>query len=258
MTGAPPASPAPRTLTFTALSGLPEVEAGADLAALLAAAAERAEVRLSDGVLLVCQKVVSKAEGRVVALASVEPGPEALRIAAEDGKDPRHVEVVLRETRRMVRRGHGVLITETHHGFVCANAGVDLSNAPADDVAVLLPADPDASARRLREALLARGAGPVGVVVTDTFGRPWREGLVDVAIGCAGLAPIADLRGTPDRRGRELTVTTTATADALAAGAGLLMRKDAGVPAVWAAGLPPRGDGTVAGMLRHSETDLFR
>lgn len=237
---------------------MPAVAPGADLAELVAEAATRSGVALADGVLLVCQKVVSKAEGRIVRLAEVEPSAEARRIAAEDGKDPRQVEVVLRETRRIVRRGHGVLICETHHGFVCANAGVDLSNAPGDDVAVLLPEDPDASARRLRDALVARGAGPLAVIVTDTFGRPWREGLVDVALGCAGIAPIEDLRGTPDLRGRELFVTTVATADALAAAAGLLMRKDAGVPAVWAQGVAPQGDGRVRDTLRDAATDLFR
>jgi coenzyme F420-0:L-glutamate ligase / coenzyme F420-1:gamma-L-glutamate ligase len=245
-------------LVLTPLAGLPWVEPGADLAALLLASAAGSGVALSGGVLLVCQKVVSKAEGRIVRLADVAPSPEAQRMAEEDGKDPRHLEVVLRETRRIVRRGHGVLICETHHGFVCANAGVDLSNAPGDDVAVLLPEDPDASARQLRDALLARGAGPLAVLVTDTFGRPWREGLVDVALGCAGMAPLEDLRGSPDLRGRTLAVTTVATADALAAAAGLLMRKDAGVPAVWARGVAPVGEGRVGDTLRDPETDLFR
>jgi len=245
-------------LAFTALPGIPAVGPGDDLAALLAEAAARAEIQLAGGVLLVCQKVVSKAEGRLVRLADVVPSSEAQRIAAEDGKDPRQVELVLRETRRIVRRGHGVLICETHHGFVCANAGVDLSNAPGDDVAVLLPEDPDASARKLRDALGEGGAGPLAVIVTDTFGRPWREGLVDVAIGCAGMAAVEDLRGSPDLRGRTLVVTTTATADALAAGAGLLMRKDAGTPAVWAEGVAPEGDGSVREALRDPAQDLFR
>jgi coenzyme F420-0:L-glutamate ligase/coenzyme F420-1:gamma-L-glutamate ligase len=173
----------------------------------------------------------------VVALAAVAPSEEAVRIAAEHDKDPRHVEVVLRESVRIVRRGHGVLICETRHGFVCANAGVDLSNAPGPEHAVLLPLDPDASARALRERLLARGAGPLAVIVSDTFGRPWREGLVDVALGCAGLDPIDDQRGQPDLAGRILEVTATATADQLAAAAGLLMPKRSGVPAVWIRGL---------------------
>jgi coenzyme F420-0:L-glutamate ligase/coenzyme F420-1:gamma-L-glutamate ligase len=240
------------------LPGLPEVEPGADLAELVLAAAARAGTPLADGALVVCQKIVSKAEGRVVALDDVEPSDEARRIAEEDARDPRHVELVLRESVRLVRRGHGVLICETRHGFVCANAGVDLSNAPSRGTAVLLPLDPDASAAKLRADLLARGAGPLAVVVSDTFGRPWREGLVDVALGCAGLAPIDDLRGSADRAGRELLVTATATADQLAAAAGLLMRKDAGIPAVWIEGLPLAGDGRIGDTLRAPENDLFR
>jgi coenzyme F420-0:L-glutamate ligase/coenzyme F420-1:gamma-L-glutamate ligase len=238
------ATPAP--IRLAPLLGMPEVEAGDDLAALLAEAADRAGLRLANGHLVVCQKVVSKAEGRVAALADIEPSEPARRIAAEEEKDPRHVELVLRESARIVRRGHGVIICETRHGFVCANAGVDLSN------------DPDASAARLREALLARGAGPMGVIVSDTFGRPWREGLVDVAIGCAGLAPITDWRGARDRAGRELQVTATASADQLAAAAGLLMRKDAGIPAVWIEGCTLRGEGRLRDTLRPPETDLFR
>jgi coenzyme F420-0:L-glutamate ligase/coenzyme F420-1:gamma-L-glutamate ligase len=249
---------APGPLRLVPLPGLPEVQPGDDLPGQLLAAARQAGVTLRGGALVVCQKVVSKAEGRLVRLAEVEPSDEARRIAAEDDKDPRHVEVVLRETRRIVRRGHGVLIAETHHGFVCANAGVDLSNAPAEDVAVLLPRDPDASARELRDALRAKGAGPLAVVVTDTWGRPWREGLVDVAIGCAGLAPILDLRGRADRSGRELQVTATATADQLAAAAGLLMVKDAGVAAVWIEGSALEGDGAIRDILRDPSTDLFR
>jgi len=245
-------------IRLVALEGIPTIASGDDLAALLHQAAERCGVSLRDGVLAVCQKIVSKAEGRVVPLAEVNPSPRARAIAAEDDKDPRHVELVLRETRRIVRRGHGVLIAETHHGFVCANAGVDLSNAPAAEVAVLLPEDPDASAARLRQALIALGAGPLAVIVTDTFGRPWREGLVDVAIGCSGIAPIEDLRGRPDLSGRELAVTTTATADQLAAAAGLHMRKDAGVPAVWIEGIPLEGDAPLRDTLRDPATDLFR
>jgi coenzyme F420-0:L-glutamate ligase/coenzyme F420-1:gamma-L-glutamate ligase len=189
----------------------------------------------------------------------VEPSEEAARIAREDGKDPRQVEVILRETRRIVRRGHGVLICETHHGLVCANAGVDLSNAPADGVAVLLPRDPDASARRLRAELLARGAGePLGVIVSDTFGRPWREGLVDVAIGVAGLAPLRNYIGETDRAGRELQVTVMARADQIAAAAGLLMEKDKGQPAVWVEGVPIEGRGGLRDLLRDPTRDLFR
>ncbi len=164
-------------------------------------------MQLEDGVLVVCQKIVSKSEGRLIALSDVEPSDEARRIAAEDDKDPRHVEVVLRETVRVLRRGHGVMICETRHGFVCANAGVDLSNSTGDDIAVLLPEDCDASAAGLRKDLLAAGAEQIAVIVTDTFGRPWREGLVDFAIGSAGMDPIRDVRGCLDLAGRVLLVT---------------------------------------------------
>ncbi len=240
------------------LEGVPEVRPGDDLASLLADAARAGGIALAEGELVVCQKVVSKAEGRLVRLEDVTPSEEAVRIAREDDKDPRHVEVVLRESARVVRRGHRVLIAETRHGFVCANAGVDLSNAPADGVAVLLPVDPDASARRLHDALVAGGAGPLGVIVSDTFGRPWREGLVDVALGSAGLAPIADARGGVDRAGRPLEVTTMATVDQLAAAAGLVMPKAAGVPAAWIEGVKPEGDGSVRDLLRDPAQDLFR
>ncbi|RIL05550.1 MAG: coenzyme F420-0:L-glutamate ligase [Proteobacteria bacterium] len=245
-------------MRLVALRGVPAVRPGDDLAALLRAAADASGVALAGGVLVVCQKVVSKAEGRVVRLADVEPSAEARRVAAQDGKDPRHVELVMRETARVVRHAHRVWIAETRHGFVCANAGVDLSNAPGDDVAVLLPEDPDASARRLRDALVAAGAGPLGVVVSDTFGRPWREGLVDVALGCAGVDALADWRGRSDWVGRPLEVTAMAQVDQLAAAAGLLMGKDAGVPAVWIEGAPCGGDGGIRALLRDPKLDLFR
>ena len=245
-------------LELVAIDGIPAVTPGDDLGALVQTAAAAQRLRLADGVLVVCQKIVSKSEGRIVALADVTPSEEARRIAAEDGKDPRHIEVVLRESARIVRRAHRVLITETRHGFVCANAGVDLSNADAADHAVLLPLDPDASARALRARLLEHGAGPLAVIISDTFGRPWREGLVDVALGCAGIAPIEDWRGQTDWTGRPLEVTATATADQLAAAAGLLMRKDAGIPAVWIRGITPSGDGTIHATLRDPASDLFR
>ncbi len=246
-------------IRLRALPGIPAIAPGDDLAGALAAAAGRAGIALGGGTLVVCQKVVSKQEGRLAALSDVEPSVEAARIAREDGKDPRQVELVLRETKRVVRRGRGVLISETHQGFVCANAGVDLSNAPADGVAVLLPLDPDASARRLRAELLARGARePLAVIVSDTFGRPWREGLVDVAIGCAGLRPLDDWRGRSDLRGRDLAVTVNAVADQLAAAAGLLMAKDAGLPAVWIEGAGAFGEGSARELLRNPEHDLFR
>ena len=248
----------PSPLRLLPIPGLPEIEPGADLAALIRDAARSADIELAGRILVVCQKIVSKAEGRLVALADVHPSDEALEIAKAHDRDPRQVEVVLQESRRIVRRGNGVLITETHHGFVCANAGVDLSNAPGPDIAVLLPKDPDASARRLFEAL-SGPAGPTPIVISDTFGRPWREGLVDVALGSAGLAPIRDDRGSRDRAGRELVVTQPATADQLAAAAGLLMWKSAGVPVVVVEGFPIVGDGTVRdALLRDPSTDLFR
>ena len=245
-------------ISLTPLVGMPELTPGADLAVLVREAAARSRVSLTGGVLCVCQKVVSKAEGALVDLRTLEPRPEAIQIAEEDGKDPRHIELILRESVRRVRRAKYVLITETIHGFVCANAGVDLSNAPDDHTAVILPRDPDASARRLREALQAAGCGPLAVVITDTFGRPWREGLVDVAIGVSGIAPLDDQRGSADRRGRELQVTIPATADALAAAAGLLMKKADGVPAVWITGVEVRGDGNARQLIRDSKLDLFR
>ena len=248
----------PSALRLIPLPGLPEVEPGADLAELIRHAARGADIGLANSVIVVCQKIISKAEGRLVALADVEAGDEALEIAKDHHRDPRQVEVVLRESRRIVRRGNGVLITETRHGFVCANSGVDLSNAPGPDIAILLPEDPDASARRLYEAL-SGPAGPTPVIISDTFGRPWREGLVDVALGCAGLAPIRDDRGSRDRAGRELIVTQLATADQLAAAAGLLMWKSAGVPVVVIEGFPIAGDGSVKdALLREPSTDLFR
>ncbi len=246
-------------LSFRALPGIPMVQPGDDLAALHLEAAERAGIELRDGVLVVCQKIISKAEGLLVALGEIEPGDEAREIAADHEKDPRLIQVVLNETKRIVRRGHGVLICETHHGFVCANAGVDQSNTPEDDVVILLPKDPDASARALRSELMKRGAGPLAVVVSDTFGRPWREGLVDTALGSAGIAPVEDLRGSGDLRGRELVVTTPATVDGLTAAAGLLMGKASASPSVWVEGVPLVGDGSVADdLLRDPSGDLFR
>ncbi len=237
---------------------LPLIAPGDDLVAVIGDAAEAAGMSLRDGALVVCQKIVSKAEGRVVALADVEPSEEAREIAAAHDKDPRQVEVVLRESARVVRRGHGVLITETRHGFVCANSGVDLSNAVEPDSAVLLPLDPDASAETLRAGLCARGAGPLAVIVSDTFGRPWREGLVDLAIGSAGIEVCADARGSTDLVGRGLDVTNMATVDQLAAAAGMLMTKASGNAAVWVTGVAIGGEGRVSDLVRNPAEDLFR
>jgi len=242
------------SLSATAIDGLPEVREGDDLAALLAASAEFA----AGDVLVVAHKVVSKAEGRVRDLATVEPGERARDLAGEHGKDARLVQVVLDESAELLRAHHGVLICLTRHGFVCANAGVDRSNAPGDDHVVLLPADPDASARALRAALPGRPA----VVVADSFGRAWRVGQTDVAIGAAGLAPLDDWRGKRDSRGRELEATEIAVADAVAGAADLARVKDGGTPAVLVRGLErfvTEDDGPGAAALRRPpELDLFR
>jgi coenzyme F420-0:L-glutamate ligase/coenzyme F420-1:gamma-L-glutamate ligase len=209
-------------------------------------------------VLAVAHKVVSKAEGRVVALASVRPGPAARALAAETGKEPALCELILAESRRVVRRRGGTVICETHHGLVCANAGVDSSNAPEGAV-VLLPVDPDASARRLQARVAAAVGGRVGLVVTDTHGRAFRRGLVNVAIGVAGFEAIVDHRGGRDREGRLLVATDQALADELAATAGMLMGKGAGTPAVVVSGVDtPPGPGGAGALVRDPAHDLFR
>jgi len=253
-------SESPDPIRLVPLPGIPLVAEGDDLAGLLLEAAGRAGVRLAGGHLVVAQKVVSKAEGQVVALCDVEPSDEAVRIAAEDEKDPRHVEVVLRESVRIVRRGHRVLICETRHGFVCANAGVDLSNAPGAEQAVLLPVDPDASAERLRAALVERGAGPLGVVVTDTFGRPWREGQTDVAIGIAGIDPLYSYIGQHDPHGHEFRVQELCVADELAAASELVKGNTSRVPVAVVRGYRWEADDTasMAPVIRDSSRDLFR
>jgi coenzyme F420-0:L-glutamate ligase/coenzyme F420-1:gamma-L-glutamate ligase len=234
------------------VEGLPEVEEGADLGALLAAAAT-----LADGdVLVVAQKVVSKAEGRVVRLADVEPSAQALALAADE--DPRHVEVVLRETVRIVRSRPPLVIAETRHGFVCASAGVDASNAPEQDVLVLLPLDPDASAAALRDRLRELTGRTVGVIVSDSFGRPFRHGTTDVAIGVAGIRPLLDLRGTTDASGYELRSTLIAVADEIAGAAELVRPKAGAVPAAIVRGLELAGDGTAQELVMPAERDLFR
>jgi coenzyme F420-0:L-glutamate ligase / coenzyme F420-1:gamma-L-glutamate ligase len=240
--------------------GLPMVRPGDDLAALLVAGLARSSLELrDDDLLVVCQKVVSKAEGRVVDLREVEPSPFARRFAAEHDKDARIVELVLRESRRIVRMAQGHLIVETAHGFVCANAGIDESNGLGDDLVLLLPVDPDASAERLREAISERTGRRPALLLTDTFGRPWREGLVEVAIGVAGFAPLLDLRGSRDWTGRELHHTVIAIADELAGAAGLLMEKGSGVAAVLIRGFRASGEpGRAQELVRDPAKDLFR
>jgi coenzyme F420-0:L-glutamate ligase/coenzyme F420-1:gamma-L-glutamate ligase len=245
-------------IALAALPGLPEVRPGDDLAALLAAAAERAGGFEPTDVVAIAHKVVSKAEGRVVALAGVSPGARARALAAELGKDPRHVEVVLSESAQVVRAEGGRLICRTRHGFVCANAGVDASNATDAETLILLPLDPDGSARALRAALPRHPA----VVITDSFGRAWRNGQCEVAIGCAGLRPLDDWRGLPDTAGREMRATVIAIADEAAAAADLARAKDSREPAIRVRGLARHvtahdGPG-VAPLIRALEHDLFR
>ena len=250
------------TLTATAIAGLAEVRPGDDLAALLAAAATGEHAPRDGDVLAVAHKVVSKAEGRVRDLAEVEPGPRARELAAAQDKDPRAVQVVLDETEDLLRAERGVLICRTRHGFVCANAGVDASNAGGEHRLVLLPEDPDRSARGLRAALRELAGVAPAVVITDSFGRAWRHGQCDVAIGCAGLAPLEDWRGGRDAEGRELRATWVALADEAAAAADLVRAKDSREPVVIVRGLERHvtaEDGPGAAALRRpAAEDLFR
>ena len=241
------------------VAGIPEVRGGDDVARLIAEAAVRQGTPLATGDLLVVgQKIVSKAEGRIVRLADVTPSPIAQSMAAGLARDARLVEVILRESRRVVRMDRGVLITETHHGWVCANAGVDQSNVDADCVA-LLPEDPDRSARALRETLRARPGVDVLVIVADTFGRPWREGLTNVAIGLAGFAPLRSYLGERDPADRPLQATILALADELAAAAEPVMGKLDRIPAAIVRGLAltPSEEGSKP-LLRDPARDLFR
>jgi coenzyme F420-0:L-glutamate ligase/coenzyme F420-1:gamma-L-glutamate ligase len=248
-------------ISITGISGILAVQPGDDLAGLLLSALERATLRLlTRDIVVVCQKVVSKAEGRVVRLSEITASPFAHKLAAAmTDKDPRVIEVVLRETKRIIKMDRGHLITETGPGWVCANAGVDESNSLGPDTVVLLPLDPDASARRLREAFRQHNGADVAVLITDTFGRPWREGLVDFALGVAGMDALLDLRGQHDINGRELHHTVMAQADALAAAAGLVMRKGDGIPAAVVRGYEfAAAEGGGKRLIRSREFDLFR
>ena len=238
------------------LPGIPELEAGDDLAALLVDAAKRVGGLEPGDVLVVAQKAVSKMEGRVVDLREVEPSERAHELAG-DG-DPRRVEVILREAREVVRARPPLVITETLHGFVCASAGVDASNAKGPDTVVLLPLDPDASAARLRTAIAERTGVTVGVIVSDSFGRAWRQGTTDVALGVAGLEALRDLRGQRDRVGYELHTTQIAVADEIAGAAELVMGKTDDVPAAVVRGVRVEGTGSGADLLMPRERDLFR
>ena len=245
------------------LDGIPEVRPGDDLGALLAASIERtpgvAPLR-PDDVLVVTQKIVSKAEGAIVDLGAVEPRPEAVAFAERWDRDPRQIEVVLREATRIVRMERGVLITETGHGFVCANGGVDASNVGpgSGETVTLLPADPDASAAAIRAAIRASTGADLPVIISDSFGRPWRWGIVDVAIGISGLLALEDLRGLPDADGRTMRVTVRAVADEIASAAELILGKTAARPAAVVRGArPPLGEGSIRSVIMDRASDLF-
>jgi len=247
-----------------ALDGVPEVAAGDDLGRLIGDALERTAGVLplrTDDVVVVTQKIVSKAEGAVVDLTTIEPRPEAVAFAERWDRDARQVELVLREAKRLIRMANGVVITETAHGFVCANGGIDASNVGpgSGSVVTLLPVDPDASAARIRAAVRAATGTDVPVVISDSFGRPWRFGIVDVAIGVSGLLPLDDLRGTPDHDGRVMKSTVRAVADELASAAELTLGKLAGRPAALVRGAAfTRGEGSIHDVVMPESLDLFR
>lgn len=242
------------------LRGAPEVQPGDDLARLVMAAAEASNVTLADGdILVVAQKAVSKAEDLLVDLRTVEPSDLATRYAARWGRDPRQTEVVLRESVRVVRMDHGLIISQTRHGYVCANAGVDASNVPGGEYVLLLPRDPDASAARLRADIRERTGVDVAVIVSDSFGRPWRLGIVNVALGVAGMAPLADYRGQPDDFGRIMTSSVMAVADEIASAAELAAGKVNRAPFILVRGYPyQRAEGTGADIIMDAASDLFK
>jgi coenzyme F420-0:L-glutamate ligase / coenzyme F420-1:gamma-L-glutamate ligase len=247
-----------------ALVGIPEVAVGDDLGRLIGDAIERTDGVLPlrpDDVLVVTQKIVSKAEGAIVDLTTIEPRHDAVAFAERWDRDPRQIEVVLREASRVVRMEHGVLITETPHGFICANGGVDASNVGPESgsIVTLLPRDPDASARTIRDAVRDRFGTDVPVIVSDSFGRPWRWGITDVAIGVSGLVPIEDLRGTADADGRVMKSTIRASADEIASAAELALGKIGGRPVAVVRGAQPLlGEGSIADAIMPPEFDLFR
>jgi coenzyme F420-0:L-glutamate ligase / coenzyme F420-1:gamma-L-glutamate ligase len=247
-----------KRLEILPVGDIPEVRPGDDLAALIIRAA--GDEMIEDGdVVVVTHKIVSKAEGRLVDLATVEPSALAKDFAARYDKDPRQIEIVLRESKRIVRMDRGIIISETHHGFVCANAGVDASNVPGDETVCLLPLDPDASARRLRDALASELGTDLAVIISDSFGRPWRQGITDVAIGVAGMEPLADYRGERDQHGHLLDASVLAVADELASAAELVMGKTVGIPVAVVRNYPyEAGPGTGRDLLMEPERNLFQ
>lgn len=248
-----------RRIEVIGLEGLEEVRPGDSIARHILRACSREGISLSQGdILVVAHKIVSKAEGRIVRLDSVQPSPPALELSRQLGKDPRLVEIILRESRRIIRTGRGTIIVETHHGFICANGGVDQSNAGLGQV-VLLPQNPDHSAEEIRKDLQkASGAAP-GVIISDSFGRPWRLGTTDIAVGVAGVVTLKDHRGQTDAHGYELRASVTAVADEIAAAAELVMGKRDGVPVALIRGSDLRAEkGSAQELLRPEPEDLFR
>jgi coenzyme F420-0:L-glutamate ligase / coenzyme F420-1:gamma-L-glutamate ligase len=242
------------------IRGIPEIRPGDDIGMMIKRSAENMRLKLSDGdIIAVAQKIVSKAEGRLVNLESVTPSEFASELARKQQRDPRLVEVILSESANIVRSDDRVLITETKHGFVCANAGVDRSNVVGKDWVSLLPVAPDDSALLLKTRLAELLKINVGVIITDTFGRPWREGLTNVAIGVAGLKPLKDFRGKNDDHGKELSATVLAIADEIAAASGLLMRKTTRIPVILMRGYYfDHGEGSARDLIRSRDRDLFR
>jgi coenzyme F420-0:L-glutamate ligase/coenzyme F420-1:gamma-L-glutamate ligase len=249
---------------IVALGGIPEIAAGDRLGELIVAAGRNSGLRLADDqVVVISQKVVSKSEGRTRALSEVEPSERARALATELDKDARMIELVLTESLRVVRADHGVLIVETRGGWICANAGIDASNVPGDEIVALLPRDADASARRIRAEIAAAGGRRPAVVIADSFGRPWRIGQAEVAIGCAGLAALEDWRGRPDSHGRPLAATTVAVADQIASAADLVRDKTSSSPVVLIEGagrwrVDADGPGAAPALQRSAAEDLFR
>ncbi|MGQ9719185.1 MAG: coenzyme F420-0:L-glutamate ligase [Nitrososphaerales archaeon] len=242
------------------IEGIPEVESGDDIASLIIAASKKQGLDIMDNdIIVVAHKIVSKAEGRIADLKKVSPSEFALKISKGRNKDARMVEVILREAKKIVRTERGVIIAETRHGFVCANAGVDKSNVKGEDMVSLLPKNPDKSARKIRDEIRKRLSVDVAVIISDTFGRPWREGQTNVSIGVSGLEPILDYKGRKDSYGYVLKVTAIAIADELASAAELAMRKTGMVPVAIVRGYQYlKGDGTIKSLIRPHNKDLFR
>jgi coenzyme F420-0:L-glutamate ligase/coenzyme F420-1:gamma-L-glutamate ligase len=255
--------PNPRPIELIAIPHIPEIRSGDDLPRILLTAAKKSKLSFhQNDILVLAQKIISKSENRLIDLTTITPSQRAIDLASKSDidhrKDPRLIEVILRESRRIVR-DHPVLIVETHHGFICANAGVDQSNIPGENIVSLLPKNPDASAKKIAQALHKLTRNKIAVIISDTFGRPWRLGLTNVAIGCYGIAPMQDLRNTRDSNNKLLHATIIATADELAAAAGLATPKSSATPAVIIRNYACKFATTPAAkIIRPPDLDLFR